>query len=404
MFNLYRRAIASLAFLIALIGCAGTLGAAPVHITGSYTTETGNQERRDFDWRESVAYLDPERKMFIRLMGALETKKVKTAKYYLFERQHPTRWITLGEDVDGSETAITVNDATPCRVGDVLFVPSVGERYLVTAVTDAVTLAVTRAYNGSTASAAAVSGASVYILFQRQAEGATSPGYMTTDYSSVYNYAQIFKRVFGFSRTEMKERKRGPKEWAEQSRLCDDLITEDIEHALLWGKKQLLVSSGEVFRTTGGIDEFISTNRIDLEGGIGYGDIGWLGNMSTRFSPGKKVWMCSRDVRQQIDAAGYPMVTLDQNENILGMKIDKVRTGYGDFMLVTHHGFENGLNDRLLIVDTKHCAIAEFDPIHLEENIQENDRDGVKHQKIGEIGLWCDTEQAHTMCTNASPT
>lgn len=403
MNHILQRALAALAFLIAMVGCCGALGAAPTHITGAYTTETGNQDRRDFDWRESVAYLDPERKMFTRLLAALETKSVKTAKYYLFERQHPTRWITLAEDMDTSETGMDVNDSSPCRVGDVIFIPSSGERVLVTAIASATSLTVTRGYQGSTA-AAATNGDFAYILFQRQAEGATSPGYMTTDYSSVYNYAQIFKRVFGFSRTEMKERKRGPKEWAEQRRLADDLITEDVEHALLWGRKELRVSGGEVFRSTGGIDEFITTNRIDLEGGIGYGDIGWLGNMSTRFSPGKKVWMTSRDIRQQIDAAGYPMVVLDQNENILGMKVDKVRTGYGDFMLVTHHGFENGLGDRLLIADTKHLAIADFDPIHLEENIQENDRDGVKHQQIGEVGLWCDTEQAHTMCTGGSPT
>lgn len=398
---LFARVLTALVMLISL--ASPTFGAAPSHIGGAWSTETGNQERRPFEWSDTVKYLDADRKMFTRILAALPKKKVRSVKYLQFERQHPTRWITLAEDIDGSETAWTVSDTSMLRADDVLVVPSTSERVLVTSITSSTVVNVTRGYNGSTASAAALSGDSVYVLFQRQAEGDTSPGYMTTDYTTVFNYAQIFKRVFGFTRTEMKEMKRGPKEWAEQRRLADDLITEDVEHALLWGKKQLLVSGGKVYRTTGGLDEFTSTNRVDLEGGIGYGDIGWIGNQSTRYSPGKKVWMCSRDVRQQINGCGYPMVTLQQNENKLGMNVTKVDTGFGEFMLVTHHGLENGYGDRLHIFDTQHAAIAEFESIHLEENIQENDRDGVKHQLIGEIGLWCDTELAHMVCTGASP-
>lgn len=401
MTRLFASILGVLTFLLA---CASPIfGAAPLHISGAYTTETGNQDRRPFEWSETVKYLDNDRKMFTRILAALPTKKVRSVKYLAFERQHPTRWITLGEDIDGSETTLTVSDTSMIRVDDVLVVPSTGERVLVTAVTNSTTLEVTRAYNGSTASAAALSGDYLYLLFQRAAEGDTSPGYMTTDYTTTFNYAQIFKRVFGFTRTEMKELKRGPKEWAEQRRLADDLIMEDIEHALVWGKKQLLVSGGKVFRTTGGFDEFVVTNRVDLEGAIGYGDIGWLGNQSTRYSPGKKVWLCSRDVRQQINGCGYPMVTLAASENKLGMNVSKVDTGFGEFMLTTDHSLENGYGDRLHILDTTHAAIAEFDPVHLEENIQENDRDGVKHQLIGELGLWMDTEQAHMIATGASP-
>lgn len=401
MNRLIMRVLAALAFLVTL--GAPALGAAPLHISGAYSTETGNQDRRPFEWSETVKYLDSDRKMFTRLLAALPTKKVRSVKYLQFERQHPTRWITLAEDLDGSETTVDVSDASMLRVDDVLIVPGTSERLLVASIVSSTQITVTRGYNGSTASAAALSGDYLYLLFQRQAEGDTSPGYMTTDYSTVFNYAQTFKRVFGFTRHEMKELKRGPKEWAEQRRLADDLITEDIEHALMWGKKQLLVSGGKVFRTTGGLDEFIQTNRADLEGGIGYGDIGWIGNQSTRYSPGKKVWMCSRDVRQQINGCGFPMVTLQQNENKLGMNVTKVDTGFGEFMLVTHHGLENGFGDRLYIVDTSHMAIAEFDPVHLEENIQENDRDGVKHQLIGDVGLWGDTELAHMALTGCSP-
>lgn len=401
MIRLLSRVLGALALLLTFSATA--FGAAPAHISGAWTTETGNQDRRPFEWNEVVKYLDADRKMFTRILAALPSKKVRSVKYLQFERQHPTRWITLGEDIDGSETAWTVNDTSMLRADDVLVVPGTSERVLVTSITDSTTVNVTRGYQGSTASAAALSGDSVYLLFQRQAEGDTSVGYMTTDYNTIFNYAQIFKRSFGFTRTEMKEMKRGPKEFAEQRRLADDLITEDIEHALLWGKKQLLVSGGKIYRTTGGLDEFVTTNRADLEGGIGYGDIGWIGNQSTRFASGKKVWMVSRDVRQQINGCGFPMVQLAQNENKLGMNITKVDSGFGEFMLVTHHGLENGYGDRIHIFDTTHAAIAEFDPVHVEENIQENDRDGVKHQLLGELGLWCDTEQAHMILTGASP-
>lgn len=375
----------------------------PTHITGAWTTETGNQDRNPGEWLETVKWLDADRKMFTRLMAALPTKKVSSRKYNLFEREHPTRWVTISGSHNNSTTTINVSDATPFRTDDVFVTPATGERFLVSAIASATSLTVaTRPFQGT---ATALSGGEdAYILYGRAGENTLSAGFMTTDYTTQFNYAQIIKRSWGFSRSELKEMKRGPKEWAEQRRLADDLITEDLEHALLWGKKSLNISGGITYRTTGGIDEFIVTNRVDLEGGIGYGDIGWLVNQSTRHAPGKKVWLVSRDFRQQVDAAGYPSVQLSQDENVLGMAVDKFRSSNGEFILVTHHGLERGYGDRGFIVDTSHMSLAEFDPIHVEENIQENDRDGVKHQTIGEVGAWMDTEKAHMTFSGATPT
>ena len=91
---------------------------------------------------------------------------------------------------------------------------------------------------------------------------------------------------------------------------------------------------------------------------------------------------------------------IKSSENMLGMAIDGVRTSFGEFALITHHGLENAHANRIYIVDPLHIALAVLRPMKHNKNVQENDRDGEKHQFIGEAGLWLDTEQAHAVIDN----
>jgi hypothetical protein len=175
-----------------------------------------------------------------------------------------------------------------------------------------------------------------------------------------------------------------------------------MEEMIIWGKKRQEVIGGEITRFSGGFDEFVATNRMDAEGGLGFGDIGWIVNQTTRYGGTKKMWFCGRDARQQMDALGLEFLRITQDQNILGMAVDGVRTSFGEFMLITHHGLENAHADRILVVDPAHIALASFMGMKHEQNIQENDRDGEKHQFIGETGLWLDTEQAHAVIEGVS--
>lgn len=392
---MFKRAILA---LVALVTCLG-----PTHIKGPLQTESGNQDRRPMSWRETIQYLDPRRTMFTQILSKLDTKPIDDPEFKVFEREHASRWTRINNSggYNSSATSFTVDDGTMFRIGDVLLVPRTGEHILVGATTATTVATLTRGYQGSTA-AAVNDNDWVKILYSKEEEYGQAPEIISTDYSTVTNFAQIFKRAYGVSGTDSATKKRGPKNEVEERKRAMELIREDMEQAFLWGRKMEDTTSGETVRFTGGIDQFITTNRIDLGGAIGWGDIGYLMNVATRYGGDNKIWLCGRDARQQIDALGLTYLQIGPKQNKLGMAVQGFSTSYGDVMLLTHLGLTNAHSDRIVVIDPEHLSIAELRALKHQKNIQENDRDGRKHQFLAELGLWMDTEKAHMMVTGVS--
>jgi len=387
-----------LKYLLCLVSGLAVFGVS--HIGGTLQVESGNQDRRVGTWRTAIMELDPQRKLFMQLMLSLKSKSTSDPEFKLFEREHRSQWTQLNEALDSSETAIDVDDGTMFRADDVILVPSTDEKMLVASVSGN-TLTVTRGVLGTTA-ATASDNAWVLKLFTRKEENSRANSPITTDYNTISNFTQIFEEVYGISRTNKQTKKRGPSDLAEEQRHALDSYKRQMEHAFLWGSKRLEVSGGDTYRYTGGFDEFVTSNRLDAEGGLGWGDFGWITNQTTRYGGTKKIWLVGRDARQQLDGLGLDYLRIKSDENILGMAVDGIRTSFGEFMMVTHHGLDKGHADRILIVDPLHIAMATLMKMQHNKNIQENDRDGEKHQFLGEAGLWLDTEEAHAVITGVS--
>jgi hypothetical protein len=387
-----------LKYTLALIASFAVFGVS--HIKGTLQVETGNQDRRIGSWRTAIMELDPNRKLFMQLLLSLKSKSTTDPEFKLFEREHRSQWTQSNESMNSSDTTFSVDDGTMFRADDVCIVPSTGEKFLVTAIS-ANDLTITRGILGTTAAAVA-DNAWVLKLFTRKEENSTSNSPLTTDYNTISNFTQIFEEVYGISRTNKQTKKRGPSDLGEEQRHALDSYKRQMEHAFTWGTKRLEVSGGDTFRYTGGFDEFVTTNRLDAEGGLGWGDFGWITNQTTRYGGTKKIWLVGRDARQQLDGLGLDYLRIKSDENILGMAVDGIRTSFGEFMMVTHHGLDHGYADRILIVDPLHIAMASFMKMQHNKNVQENDRDGEKHQFLGEAGLWLDTEEAHAVITGVS--
>ena len=385
--------------LLTLILSISTFG--PTHLHGILQTETGNQDRRPGSWREQIMWLDPDRTMFTQLLTRLASKSTSDPEFKLFEREHPSRWAKIGTAFTNVATTLVCDDTAPFRPGDIVLVTDTGERVEVSSITNATDMVVVRGAVGTTAAAAAAD-TWLKILFEKQTEHGLSGTPVTTDYKTITNFTQILKRPYGISRTNKQTKKRGPADLSSERTLALQAYKRDMEEMIIWGKKRMEVTGGEITRYSGGFDEFVVTNRMDAEGGLGFGDIGWIVNQSTRYGGTKKIWFCGRDARQQLDSLGLEFLRIGQDANILGMAVDGVRTSFGEFMVVTHHGLENAHADRILIVDPMHIALATLMGMKHEMNIQENDRDGEKHQFIGEPGLWLDTEQAHSVLEGVS--
>ncbi len=389
---------------LALVACIASIAGVftavgPTHIKGALVTQAGNQDRRPLSWRTEIQYLDPDRTPFLRVLSKVKTRPTDDPEFKVFERDHPSRWTRVDDStgLNTTDTALVVDDGTMFRVDDIALVPRTNERLHVTAVSGN-TLTVTRGVQGSTATAMNDNDW-VKILYSKEEENGTAAEIVTTDYSTITNFTQIFKRTYGESRTSKQTKRRGPANLKEERRLAMGLIKEDMEQAFLWGKKREESASGSITRYTGGLDEFVTTNRIDMEGGIGFGDIGYLMNVATRYGGTRKIWLCGRDARQQIDSLGLTFLKVTLKDDTMGMSVKGFETSFGEAMLVTHHGLDNAHSGDLFIVDPDHVAVAELQAIQHNENIQENDRDGTKNEFLAELGLWLDTEKAHVRVT-----
>ena len=370
----------------------------PDHLKGIYQTETGNQDRRPGQWMEGIKYLDPERAAFTAILSKLPSKPVTDPTFKLFEREHRTRWVRAAEAMDSSETAFDVDSSDPFRVGDVILVDD--ERMYVSAIPSTTQLTVTRGYLGSTA-AAHVDDSWIKILFQEQQEYGTSGTPIQTDYTTQENHVQIFKETYGESNTSRATKRRGPSNLSEERARVLESLRRDQEQMVVWGKKRVTRSSGVITRYSGGMDEFVTTNRIDLEGSLEMGDIGYIINQSTRYGSSKKLWFVGRDALYQLSSLGLDFVRIEMATKTLGMAVNRVRGPHGEFSLIEHRDFENAHGGRIMIVDPRHVALAVLRKMKHESIIQANNVDGVQHQFVGELGLWLDTEKAHTICTNA---
>ena len=388
--------------LLALMLCAipGALTVCGVtHVTGVSQANTGQQDHRMYSWRRQIVWLNPDRTPFLQINSKLRTEKVTDYEYKVFEREYPNRWVRLNEALDSSETGVDVDDGSAFRASDVILVARTGEMMLVSSISGN-TLTVTRGYAGSTA-ATANDNDWVKILYSAEAENDTQAAIVTSATTTVTNFAQVFKRTYGISNTRKAMKYRSnPHSLADERKLAMSLLKEDMEQAFLWGKKMESLSSGVWTRHTGGINEFVSTNRIDLEGGLGFGDIGYLMNVFTRFGSKRKIWLCGRDARQQLDGLGLEYRRITGDAAKLGFAVDGIRSSFGDAMLVTHHGLDNAHAGHMIVLDPEHSRIAQLRKIDHDENIQTPGRDGEEHQFVGELGLWIDQEKAHGVCTN----
>ena len=390
-FALLSRVWASLLLVLAL---------GPTHIQGALQTESGNQDRRPKTWQETVQYLDPDRTLFTQMLMRLDQRKTGSVEFKLFEREHRSKWTRLAEALDTSETGIDVDDGTMFRAGEIILVD---DEYMEIASISSNTLTVTRASLGSTA-ATHEDDTYVLSLFEKQSENGLSGTPITTDYSTISNFVQSFEVPYSISDINDREEKRGPDDLKVLQSEALAEIKRQIEHMIIWGKKRVENVSGVTTRYSGGLNEFISTNRIDAEGGLGFGDIGWIVNQSTRYGGKKKIWFCGRDVRQQLDSLGLEFMRIKPTDNILGMAVDGVRTSFGEFMVVLHHGLENAHAGHLFIVDPAHIKMAVFTGggIRLAKGLEENDRRGKKSAYRADMGTWMDTEKAHTLVYNLS--
>lgn len=322
-------------------------------ISGQRTT-FDDQTDHIIQVEEGIKYLNPSDngiKFVKKLLANRGDKVAKSYKYNWDETAIPVRRETIKLD-DGVATAVTVANAYAYHVGDILRCEN--ELMRVTALTNATTLAVTRAYGGT--SGVAHSAKLSLNLGRAGAENSTGPVAVSTSAGRLFNYVEMFEDAVELSDQEI----------AELSSEMGNPLNRQLERITLsfWKRFAQSVFYGIRFEDAtnklhlmGGFKQFLTTNITNVAGALTIAAIDTQilnivlagGNPDTIvLSPYQKQKLDALDANKQLlgkrENTGGNLVTTTWQSGVLDRTLD---------VIVDH----TVLNDELWIIDSSGIAI-----------------------------------------------
>lgn len=328
-------------------------------------------------------------------------------------------WYEEGREVrrDTSTTASTgpttlaVTDGTLWHKDEVWKNTRTGEGFRVSSVsTNNVTVVPNLAGAGSVAT---ISGDEYLKVGVSKMEGDTELPAFGDNPAQKYNYTQIFERTYASTRTAKNTATyTTPGDWDFRKTKAMRNFKLDKETAYLWSPGPARDTSGTHPRTlTRGIRDSITTNVKDFGGTVTEAEF-WDGfDAAFRYSnPNKsKIAISGRTPAAVI--GGFPRGKLElvqgDNDATYGLKVLKYRHVFGDLNFVIHNLFSDSTlyANEVLILDMEGAGgetlvreryLANSEMI-MDDNIQENGRDGQMGHFLCESGIELGLEKNHAL-------
>lgn len=342
---------------------------------------------------------------------ALAKRQVFNSQFEIFsdEVMENATAINLAAGYSATDTSIVVDDGSLFAANDQLFVPRTGETMLVSA-RSTNTLTVVRAV-GSTG-IALVDNDYVVRISSAFPVNALSGVAKSTTVARDYNYTQIFRTPVAIGRTD-KDSKLNYTSKSDVDRLLMEGAVEHLrsmERAFWYGARSesaAIDSSGTRQRTTGGVFSFITTNIYDISGAGGVLTptvMDSFAELAFAKGSGTKYLFCSPRALSKINGLSENLIRRTSEDKIFGSNLTEYVTSHGTFILIrTPHFGDLGLGVKYasyaVAIDPEQIKYAYLNQAEntLHMNIQENDRDGVKHEWIAECGLHFANQTAHAI-------
>lgn len=342
-----------------------------------------------------------------------KTKNVENPKFEWANSDIGTPQDTLNGAVGGTtgDTSIVVDNIETWTAGDVAVNQRTKERFLVTVVTTATsTLTVTRQWGYSDplaapAAAAMLDGDTVSLVGNAFEENTGTPSSISFDPDEFYNYTQIFKRATSASGTNEATKFYGDvNKMRNQKKLVWDLFLKDRSAAYVRGVRAKTTGTGGLpIRTTGGLEQWITTNIMELDGSMSYNDFIDFAEMVTAYGGDEKIIICNSGMLTLInkEVIGKNNVQLcidDAKTKEFGIKISKLNTVHGDFNFAVDRSFNELFPSTLAVGFALEMELIEdqiLRPDVWKENVETPGTDGRVDQAIGESGLKLINEERH---------
>lgn len=229
-------------------------------VQGIFTSNQGIVGDRVGDFSSAVLQIYPTgTALMLALSSGMQKKAAGDTIFNWYEDAHISgrSAITGG----GLTTAVTVADTSNWVPGSILMVEETGEYMLVTALAG-LTVTVIRGLAG-TAITSVSNGMNFYAVGNAREEASGLPTAVTQSGHPRLNYTQIFRNGWAISGTAKAIKFQTGNRTAKNKADCGMYHAEDMEKAMLWGKKHLGQLNGKQFRMTDGI-----VTQIEQYGGV----------------------------------------------------------------------------------------------------------------------------------------
>lgn len=318
----------------------------------------------------------------------------------------------------GDPVTLDVNDQNVIREKDMLYLPdNSNTKGAVLWVTDVTGTAVT-AYRvemdtseNSFGSVPAISdGEAIKVLSRAKTEQDNASEAQGTMPDQKYNYCQILDQVVEASETRMATENYTDEDW---SRNRDNNLWEfrrKLENAQTFGERMSFTDpdTGKQVWMMGGITSFLSSNDLTYTAGsLTEGNLIDFARQIFSGNNGSRLRWCfnTPKLQAEIDKILINSSTLQssRDENVLGVAATRLRTTFGDLMLINNQAFaELGKDNYGLVVDPMNVRRRTLRNMQINRGVQDNDVDGRADQWIEQATIEVRKESTHAVIRDTS--
>lgn len=407
-----------------------------VYIPGLRGTGDWGTDERPKSFRETILWLDPNGDApMTALMGQAASESVDDPEYSWWEEENQQARLQLDAAVGSAgATTFTVHaqglgDGTAAEnatntgglsvvPGELLMVEdptgAVGatEIVQVTAVTNDTTIVVSRGAAGTTA---AVIADSVYLVSLGTAfeEGSLSADANFKNPSKFSNFCQIFKTSYEISETAKKTKARTGDPVKNDKRRKMFAHASKMEYAYIFGQaSETTGAGGKPKRTTGGVLNYLSSNKTAFGGGTAFTEDNFIDSVSPVFdvagegSSNTRVCLAGNMALTNLNKlardSASSRVNFDGMVEAYGMKLQRWVLPQGELLIRTHPLFNRHpvFSKSMLGLNMKGVIDRTLRATKFQDGIQAPGADVEKGQWITESGLELHHEQTHFYLSN----
>ncbi len=354
-----------------------------------------------------ITLIDPADAPFVEAMGGLDggAKKFRFVNFphtkveWIEDTREPLA-VGLNTAMNNSVTTavLLAASANMVQVGQILLFADGAEQMWVSAVaSDGVTLTVSRAYGGTTATAQVVANnTAIEILGIARLEGAESHGLGYTVRSTNYNHTQIMQREVKVSRSQNQISQYGIREEFDyQSNKAIPHLMRLIEKGVYKGTRS--AGSSAAPRSFGGLGTFVTNNAIN-SGSAAVTQTKFENALKAAYLDGgkpSKAFVSPTNmqvIKNFYDSANF--LRVDTKEKTVGMTIEKIITPYGTVDLIMDRWAPDAT---IYILDPEHVGFITYYPFTSEPLAKTGDYQ--RGEVVGEFTLCVRMDKAHAVIT-----